>query len=190
MAKGVARARGRAYLLLKAMKTLTKRGKLKPPLTALNERQRQVLSLLVHGLNHADADRPDVPLGRPLSAPEIAETLSCRRSYVRDLLSDPLFKTEMAKAVADARAALQPKALATLSENLDWVGDGRSADANVRTNAARTIMGDDAKAFSVNVQVNNQVNSGIRPGYVLDLGAMYGRRHDDEPTTIEREQEG
>jgi hypothetical protein len=186
MTKGVGGRYGRAYLFAKAMNALAKRGMHKPPLTALNEKQRQVLSLLVHGLDHADANRPDVPVGRPLSAPEIAETLGCRRSYVRDLLSDPLFKTEMAKAVADARAALQPKALATLSENLDWVGEGKSADANVRNNAARTIMGDDAKAFSVNVQVNNQVNTGIRPGYVLDLGAMYGRRHDDEPTTIER----
>jgi hypothetical protein len=122
MAKGVGGRYGRVYLLVKAMNALSKRGMHKPPLTSLHEKQRQVLSLLVHGLDHADANRPDVPVGRPLSAPEIAETLGCRRSYVRDLLSDPLFKTEMAKAVVDARAALQPKALATLSvkPGLGW----------------------------------------------------------------------
>jgi hypothetical protein len=92
--------------MAKAMNALSKRRMHKPPLTTLNGKHRQVLSLLVHGLDHADANRPDVPVGRPLSAPEIAETLGCRRSYIRDLLSDPLFKTEMAKAVADARAAL------------------------------------------------------------------------------------
>ena len=101
MARGVARACPRAYPLAKAMKELSKRGMHKPPLTVLSDKHRQVLSLLVHGVDHADANRPDVAVGRPLSAPEIAETLGCRRSYVRDLLSDPLFKTEMAKAIGE-----------------------------------------------------------------------------------------
>jgi hypothetical protein len=46
MARGVGKRYGRAYPLAKAMKALSKRGMHKPPLTALNEKQRQVLSLL------------------------------------------------------------------------------------------------------------------------------------------------
>ena len=69
----------------------------------------------------------------------------------------------MARATADARAALQPKAVAALGELLDWQGEGRAADANVRANAAKTIMGEDAKSFSVNVAVQNNVASAIRP---------------------------
>jgi hypothetical protein len=82
--------------------------------------------------------------------------------------------------------------VAALGELLDWQGEGRAADANVRANAAKTIMGEDAKGFSVNVNVATQANvtNDIRPGYVLDLGAMYGRRHDDEPVTIKGEPSG
>jgi hypothetical protein len=71
-------------------------------------------------------------------------------------------------------------------------GEGTAADRNVQLKASLAVLGEEAKGVSVNVQVNNQTNLAqtIRPGYVLDLGAMYGRRHDDDgPPTIECKRE-
>jgi hypothetical protein len=53
----------------------------------------------------------------------------------------------------------------------------------VRIKAAMALL-DEGKGVSVNVQVNNQTNLAqtIRPGSVLGLSALYGRR--DDPPTI------
>jgi hypothetical protein len=142
------------------------------PLAALTPKHEQVLGLLVHGGD----------VGGPLSVNEVAERLKVRRAYVRDLLTDPLFKTKYNAALADARAALAPQAIAKIGELIEWKGEGKAADANVALNASKTALGEDAKGFSVNVQVNNQTNiaNQIKPGYVLDLSALK-----PEPQTIE-----
>jgi hypothetical protein len=99
----------------------------------------------------------------------VADILGVRRSYIRRLITDPVFKTEMARAMADARAALKPKALHVLAENMDWIGDDKAADANVRANAAKTILGEDFKGSSVNVQMTTQTVSNFKPGYIVQL---------------------
>jgi hypothetical protein len=143
---------------------------------ALTPRAQTVLAYLVHGVEKPDPDHPDVPVGRPLGPYHVAALLGVRRSYVRGLIADPVFKTEMARATADARAALQPKAMAVLGELLDWEGSGSSADANVRAAAAKTILGDEKAGLSLNVSVANQtalMSGDIRPGYVLKLPADF-----------------
>ena len=74
-----------------------------------------MLGYLVYGIDQQDPDHPDIPTGRPLGPYQVADILGVRRSYVRNLISDPIFKMEMARATADARAALQPKALQVLA---------------------------------------------------------------------------
>jgi hypothetical protein len=122
---------------------------------------------MVHGIEAPDRGHPDVPTGRSLGPYQVADILGVRRSYVRRLIADPVFKMEMARAMADARAALKPKALHVLAENMDWIGDDKAADANVRANAAKTILGEDVKGSSVNVQMTTQTN--FRPGYIVQL---------------------
>lgn len=157
------------------------------PLTALTPRHEQVLALLVHGLEYRDSrlNGGDHPVNQPLGVNQVAELLKVRRAYVRDLISDPLFKSKMQAAIANQRAALAPQAISTMAEVMTTVGDNTPADRRVRLDAAKTIMGEDAKGFSVNVQVNNQTNNNttIRPGYVLDLSALHKPRN--EPVTIE-----
>jgi hypothetical protein len=135
--------------------------------SALTPRAQVALALMVHGIEAPDRVHPDVPTGRPLGPYQVADILGVRRSYVRRLMADPLFKIEMARATADARAALQPKALHVLAENMDWIGDDKAADANVRANAAKAILGEDLKGSSVNVQMTTQTN--FRPGYIVQL---------------------
>lgn len=157
--------------------------KLKQPLKVLTPQMEQALTLLVHGIEHRDSrlNGGDHPVGVPLGVHQVADLLKVRRAYVRDLMADPLFKTKYNAALSDARVALAPSAIAKIGELIEWKGEGKAADANVALNASKTALGEDAKGFSVNVQVNNQVNNAttIRPGYVLDLGAMHGRRHDE-----------
>jgi hypothetical protein len=133
----------------------------------LTPRAQVVLGYLTYGIDKPDPGHPDIPTGRPLGPYQVANILGVRRSYVRSLIADPVFKLEMARATADARAALQPKAVATLGELLDWQGEGRAADANVRANAAKTILGEDVKGSPVNVQMTTQTN--FRPGYIIQL---------------------
>jgi hypothetical protein len=140
---------------------------------ALTPRAQTVLGYLAYGIEKPDPDHPDIPVGRPLGPYHVAAILGVRRSYVRGLIADPVFKTEMARATADGRAALQPKAMAVLGELLDWEGSGSSADANVRAAAAKAILGDDVKGPTVSVSVAAQTNvsADIRPGYVIKIPA-------------------
>jgi hypothetical protein len=147
----------------------------RPTNLALTPRAQTVLGYITYGIEQPDPDHPDIPVGRPLGPYHVAAILGVRRSYVRGLIADPVFKTEMARATADARAALQPKAMAVLGELLDWEGAGSSVDANVRAAVAKTILGDDVRAPVVNVSVATQTNvhGDIRPGYVLKLPADF-----------------
>jgi hypothetical protein len=114
---------------------------------ALTPRAQTALGYLTYGIEEPDPDHPDIPTGRPLGPYQVADILGVRRSYVRNLIADPVFKLELARATADARAALQPKAVAALGELLDWQGEGRAADANVRASAAKTIRAKTPKAL-------------------------------------------
>ena len=87
----------------------------RPTNLTLTPRAQVVLGYLVYGIDQQDPDHPDIPTGRPLGPYQVADILGVRRSYVRNLISDPIFKMEMARATADARAALQPKALQVLA---------------------------------------------------------------------------
>jgi len=140
----------------------------RPTNLTLTPRAQVVLGYLVYGIDEQDPNHPDIPTGRPLGPYQVADILSVRRSYVRRLIADPVFKMEMVRATADARAALQPKALHVLAENMDWIGDDKAADANIRANAAKTILGEDFKGSSVNVQMTTQTVSNFRPGYVIE----------------------
>jgi hypothetical protein len=139
---------------------------------ALTPREQTVLGYLTYGIDEPDPNHPDIPTGKPLGPYQVSTILGVRRKYVRSLLADPVFKAEMARATADARAALQPKAVHVLGELLEWRGEGKAADANVVANAAKAIIGDDLKAgVNVSLNVNNQVGVALRPGYVIRLPA-------------------
>ena len=145
--------------------------KLKQPLTELTDKMRQVLARLVYG----DPEKG----GKPQSIAEIADQMSVRRAYVRDLMQDPLFKLEMAKATAEKRKAAHPMAVHAMVELLDWTGLETPADANVRLNAAKAVLGEEAKGVTVNVNQTTNVGISIKPGYVIRQPAS------KEPVTIE-----
>jgi hypothetical protein len=113
-----------------------------------------------------------------LTANECADVMGLRRKYVRRLLNEPVFRTELNAASHALRASAAPKAIRQMIDLIDWRGEGRAADAKVRLDAAKSVLGEDAARLSVNVSVASQTNVGVRPGYVLDPSAMHGQRGD------------
>jgi len=143
-----------------------------PPAGSLREltpKHRAIIVLLVHGLDRPHAAFPNLAVGQPLTANECADVLGLRRKYVRRLLNEAVFRTELNAAAHALRASAVPKALRQMIDLMDWQGDGRAADAKVRLEAAKAILGEDGASLSVNVNVASQTNVGIRPGYVLRL---------------------
>ena len=84
---------------------------------------------------------------------------------------NPSFERSLNAAAHALRASAVPKALRQMIDLMDWQGDGRAADAKVRLDAAKAVLGEDAARLSVNVNVANQTNvaAAIRPGYILRL---------------------
>jgi hypothetical protein len=153
----------------------------------LGERHKQLAELMTFGLEGLDNKVPDKPIGQPLSLDDAAAVLGLRRRNARQILASPGWQKIYAQLLADVRTGAKARALREIIDLVGRVGEDKAADAKVRLDAAKTVLGEDAKGVSVNVQVTNQTNvaNAIRPGYVLDLGAMYGRR--DDPPTIDVE---
>jgi hypothetical protein len=124
----------------------------------LPARARYALGYLVHGIGEPAPDRPDIPVGKPLSIPHVADLLGVRRKYVRGLLSDAIFKAEFAQALAAARAAYAPAAVHKLGSLIN------SDDERIALQASKAILGEDAKAPAVQVNVQTNV-AGPRIGY-------------------------
>jgi hypothetical protein len=130
----------------------------------LPARARYALGYLVFGVDNPIPDRPDIPVGKPLSIAQAAELLGVRRKWVRGLLADQTFKLEFAAALAQLRQGYAPTAINRIAEIMD------SDDESVALKAAKAILGEDAKSPVVNVNVETQTNfAAIRPGYVIRL---------------------
>jgi hypothetical protein len=157
----------------------------------LGARHRLLAELIVFGTDHRRTERLGLPLNEPLTLEQAAAVLNIKRRNARQIFSLPAFQKMLTQAIGDLRSGARPRAIKTLIDMMTDEGAGTAADKAVRIKAAMALL-DEGKGVSVNVQVNNQTNLAqtIRPGYVLDLGALYGRRHDDDgPPTIEGKRE-
>ena len=88
-----------------------------------------------------------------------------RRAYVRNLLGDPIFRQEMASALAAKRLAYMPEALDRVASIM------RNGEDPVALRASETILGETAKGPGVTVNVSQTNVAAIRPGYVIRLPA-------------------
>jgi hypothetical protein len=90
--------------------------------------------------------------------------------------------------IADLRVGAHPGMIRNMIDIANDPGEGTAADRTVRLKASLAVLGEQAKdgGVTMNVGVQTNVAADIRPGYVLDLSAMYGRRA-DPPAMIENE---
>ena len=123
-------------------------------LTSLNDRHHEIIRLMVYGGD----------TGGRLNADQVAKTLRMRSAYVRALMLEPVFRSAFDAAVTAKRFSLKPKALDTLDSLLEAETEA------VRLGASKAILDEPgSKGVNVSVQLNNQTNVSLRPGYVLDL---------------------
>jgi hypothetical protein len=142
---------------------------------------------MVHGTSHPRAERLGLPPNEPLSLEQAAAVLDIRRRTARQIFATMPFRRLYAASIADVRSGAHARMVHRMIAIANDPGEGTAADRSIQLKAVQAVLGEEAKGVSVNVQVNNQTNNttAIRPGYVLDLGAMYGRRDDDDGPVIE-----
>jgi hypothetical protein len=87
-----------------------------------------------------------------MSVEEASVALGVRRRYIRDLLRDPLFRSEFEAAIERARLALKPEALGKLAEAMRRESDGTTADRRLQFDAAKEILGDAKPSVAVSIE--------------------------------------
>ena len=143
---------------------------------------------MVFGLDALDDRLPEVAVGQPLSLEDAAAALGLRRRNARQIFETPAFRKMLTAKIADLRVGAHPRMIRNMIDIANDPGEGTAADRTVRLKASLAVLGEQAKdgGVTVNVGVQTNVAGDIRPGYVLDLSAMSGRRA-DRPAMIENE---
>jgi hypothetical protein len=153
----------------------------KKPLTALDAKAQLLISYLISGCPYdyvtqitraaptefdPDARRPLEP-GEPMKLEEAADLLRIRRRHARWIMAQPIVQKELALQLQALRSGMKAHALMTVGEIMTERGENTAADRKVRLAAAQTIIGDEARGTSVNVNVG--VNASLTAGIVIRL---------------------
>jgi hypothetical protein len=155
---------------------------------ALTDCDDRLADVMVYGLDAPDDRLPEATVGRPLSLEEAATALGLRRRNARQIFATPAFRKMLNEKIIALRTSAHPRMIRNMIDIANDPGEGTAADRTVRLKASLAVLGEQAKdgGVTVNVGVQTNVAGDIRPGYVLDLSAMYGRRA-DPPAMIENE---
>lgn len=138
-----------------------------------------MIQYMVWGCDHASlARRVGHNVGTPLTAEEAGSVLGMRLRASRWLSMQPVFQNELARALSAFRNGQHPAAWAKVAALMNDEGEGKAADRKVQLQAAQTLLGEQAKGVTVNV--NTQVNAATQniAGYVIDLSGAQA----DQPT--------
>jgi hypothetical protein len=131
----------------------------------LNKLEERLLELMVWGVERPLPHYPEIAPRVPLSHLQAGDMLRMRRQYVRDLMQTPMWQRAMTAAVAALRNGEKAASWHTIIQLRDDPGEGKAADRKVQLEAAKTILGEQDKGPSVNVQINNATT--LTPGYVI-----------------------
>jgi len=154
----------------------------KLPLSQLSDDYRQVIELMVYGLDEAgDIEGQRLEAGVPLTLRQACRAVGVRLRRMRDMHATALFQTELNRAVLARRNAEKPKNLTTAIEIRDDMGDNTAATKTVRLKAIQSIEGADRAGVQVTIH-NSDSQANIAPGYVIRL-----RPDRQEPKQIDGE---
>lgn len=155
----------------------------KKPLSTLDGKAQLLISYMVTGCPHPyvsqitraaptefdENARRVLEPGEPMKLEEAADLLRIRRRHARWILSQPIAQKELATQLQALRSGMKAHALMTVGEIMTERGDNKAADRKVRLQAAQTIIGDDARGPSVNVNVTAYAE--MQAGIVIRLPA-------------------
>jgi len=152
------------------------------PLVELDARGRLLVEYMSAGLPQSLADvaaRINVKPNEPLTLTQAADLLHIRRRNARWIATQSVFQTALNAEVDAIRSGSKIRAMRRIAELVDDSGDGTAADRKVQLAAAQTVLGEQAKGVSVNVNTQFNNNVVVTPGYVLDLRPDPRHQHDD-----------
>lgn len=133
----------------------------------------------VFGLSKPHAAFPELEVGAPLSYRQIAAVTGRRVRHIARLFAEPVFQSHRSALVHSMRNGEHAKSVHTMIKVRDNPGDGKAADRKVQLEAAKSIMGEEAKGININVGINNHLGVHIKPGYVVRMPSA------KQPVTIE-----
>jgi hypothetical protein len=141
------------------------------PIKELDERGMKMVELMTFGPDEQDAEKYAIQAYEPVNIEQAADIAGLRRRNARWLYSQPVFLSAYAKSLANVRNSMKARAVHTMGQIMDEVGENLAADRTVRLKAASTIIGNEA-GNSPNLKVNihnNPVN--LTAGLVIRLPA-------------------
>jgi len=161
--------------------------RLKPPvLKELGPKHRLLIAYMVHGCPHSyvsrftrpcptdddeDAERP-LRQNEPLRLEEAAKVMGMRVRQARDLFGQVVFQRALNAEVQKLRDGAKIAAMRTAIGLLEHQGEGKAADAKVRLDAAKFVLGEGqggGTSVSVNVGVGGAGSQPLRAGVVIRL---------------------
>jgi hypothetical protein len=145
---------------------------------SLPPKGRLLVEYLVHGADTPQSREMGLPTDRPLSLGEACKLLRLRKRNARQLLATPEAERLMVAAIASLRNGSKGRAMAKIIELVERPVVS-AADGSLALDAARTVLGEDAKGITVNIGAGAGSTFNVRPGYVIR------EPRSKEPPTIE-----
>lgn len=141
------------------------------PIKELDDRGMKMVELMTFGPDEQDAEKYGIQAYEPLNIEQAADIAGLRRRNARWLYSQPVFLSAYAKSLANVRNSMKARAVHTMGQIMDEVGDNLAADRTVRLKAASGIIGNEfGHGPNLNVNIhNNSVN--LAAGLVIRLPA-------------------
>jgi hypothetical protein len=141
------------------------------PIKELDDRGLKMVELMTFGPDEEDAAKHNLQAHTPLNIERAADIAGLKRRNARWLYSQPVFLSAYAKSLANVRSSLKARAVHTMGQVMDTIGENLAADRTVRLKAASAIIGSEAgSAHNLNVNIqNNSVN--LSAGLVIRLPA-------------------
>jgi hypothetical protein len=129
----------------------------------LDDRGEKLCELMIYGAEPEEAAKHGLEPFRPLALEDAAKVVGIRRRNARYIFSQPGFLKAYSKGLADLRNSHKARAVSTLAEIMRDPGEGSAADRAVQVKAANSLIGDEPRGPSVNVQINNgaELQAGI-----------------------------
>lgn len=141
------------------------------PIKELDDRGMKMVELMTFGPDKQDAEKYGIKAYEPLNIEQAADISGLRRRNARWLYSQPVFLNAYAKSLANVRSSMKARAIHTMGQIMDEIGENLAADRTVRLKAASAIIGNEAgNSPNLNVNIhNNSVN--LTAGVVIRLPA-------------------
>lgn len=156
------------------------------PIKELDDRGIKMVELMTFGPDEQEARKYGIQAYEPLNIEQAADIAGLRRRNARWLYSQPVFLNAYAKSLSNVRSSMKARAVHTMGQIMNTVGEDLAADRTVRLKAASAIIGNETvNGSNLNVNIHNH-SVNLTAGVVIRLPAHAPR----PPLEIQNEELG